>query len=155
MQGNTKIIHYCNILLENELTASNQYFIHARMFKSWGLVRLNDLLYQESINEIKHADKFIKRILSLKGIPSLQDFKNFKIGKDVIEIFKIDLLLELKVVKDLHEAISYAESINDYVSRNIMVNILIEEEDHVDWLETELKLIENIGLKNYQQVQIK
>ncbi|MBK4716883.1 MULTISPECIES: bacterioferritin [Tenebrionibacter/Tenebrionicola group] len=155
MKGDVKIINYLNKLLGNELVAINQYFLHARMFKDWGLKRLNDVEYHESIDEMKHADKYIERILFLEGIPNLQDLGKLRIGEDVEEMLRSDLALELEGAKDLREAIAYADTIHDYVSRDMMIAILAEEEHHIDWLETELALIARIGLQNYIQSQLK
>jgi len=145
MKGDVKIISYLNKLLGNELVAINQYFLHARMFKNWGLTRLNDVEYHESI----------ERILFLEGIPNLQDLGKLGIGEDVEEMLRSDLRLELEGAKDLREAIAYADSVHDYVSRDMMIQILADEEGHIDWLETELDLISKIGLQNYLQSQIK
>ncbi|CNI55133.1 bacterioferritin [Yersinia mollaretii] len=154
MKGDKKIIAHLNKLLGNELVAINQYFLHARIFKNWGLMRLNDKEYRESIDEMKHADKYIERILFLEGIPNLQELGKLNIGEDVEEILKSDLALELSGAKDLREGIAYADSIHDYVSRDLLKEILAEEEGHIDWLETELSLIERLGIQNYSQAQL-
>jgi bacterioferritin len=154
MKGDVKIISYLNKLLGNELVAINQYFLHARMFKNWGLMRLNDVEYHESIDEMKHADKYIERILFLKAFQTCRISANLASVK-MSKRCCVRPRLELEGAKDLREAIAYADSVHDYVSRDMMIEILADEEGHIDWLETELDLIGKIGLQNYLQSQIK
>lgn len=154
MKGDAQAIRHLNTLLGNELVAINQYFLHARMLQDWGLDKLGEHEYKESIDEMKHADMLIKRILFLEGLPNLQDLGRLAIGENTREILECDLRLELKAIPDLKKAIAYFESIGDYGSRDLATEILESEEEHVDWLETQLDLIGKIGLENYQQSQI-
>lgn len=151
MKGDVKVIEYLNKALMNELTAINQYFLHARMYKNWGLEKLNDKEYEESIDEMKHADQLIERILFLEGLPNLQNLGKLMIGENVEEMIRGDMAIELDAIPLLREAIAYCESVSDYVSRDLFAHILESEEEHVDWLETQLDLIDRVGLKNYQQ----
>jgi len=151
MKGDSKVIKYLNKALKNELVAINQYFLHARMFENWGLNELNEKEYEESIDEMKHADALIKRILFLEGLPNLQDIGKIQVGENTEEIIRCDLAVELEAVPVLREAIEYCEQAKDYVSRELFEDILAGEEEHVDWLETQLELIEKVGLQNYQQ----
>ncbi len=154
MKGDAKVIEYLNQVLKNELTAINQYFLHARMFKNWGLKELDEHEFKESVDEMKHADRLIERILFLEGLPNLQDIGLLKIGENTEEILSADLALEHEAMPVLKEAVAYCESSHDYVSREIFEAILEGEEEHVDWLETQLDLIDRVGLENYQQSQI-
>jgi bacterioferritin len=154
MKGDPKVIEHLNRVLRNELTAINQYFLHSKMFKEWGLKALGDYEHHESIDEMKHADQLIERILFLEGLPNLQDMGKLRIGENTREILECDLAMEMDAIPDLREGIAYCESIKDYVSRDLFDHILSSEEEHVDWLETQLDLIERIGLENYQQAQI-
>ncbi len=154
MKTAEKSIEYLNAVLRNEVTAINQYFIHARMFRNWGLNKLDAHEYRESIDEMKHADTIINRILFLQGLPNLQDLGKLLIGEDVKEMLENDLTLEMDAHKVLEEAIEYCESAQDYVSRDLLEDILGAEEEHIDWLEAQLGLIEKLGLENYLQSQI-
>ncbi len=155
MRGDSTVIEYLNKALYNELVAINQYFLHARMLKNWGFERLGAKEYHESIDEMKHADMLIERILFLDGLPNLQDLGKLRIGEDVPELLRADLALEMDAIPLLREGIAHAEKVGDYVSRDLMRRILDNEEEHVDFLETQLSLIESVGLQNYLQSQMK
>lgn len=154
MKGDPKVIAALNKILGNELVAINQYFLHARMYKDWGLKELADHEYHESIDEMKHADKLVERILFLEGLPNMQDLGKLHIGEDTEEMLKSDLALELKAIPDLREAIVLCESVKDFGSRELLEDILESEEEHVDWLETQLGLIERVGIEKYLQSQM-
>lgn len=149
MKGDSKVIEHLNRILGNELVAINQYFLHAKMYKDWGLKELADHEYHESIDEMKHADELTERILFLEGVPNLQDLGKLLIGEDTPEMLQCDLNLEHKAHNDLREAVAYCESVGDYVSRDLFRSIMDAEEDHIDWLETQLGLIDKMGLENY------
>ena len=151
MKGDPAIIRTLNAVLTNELTAVNQYFLHARMFESWGLKHLGQVIYDESIGEMKHADKLIKRVLFLDGLPNMQDLHKLKIGEAAIECLGADLQLELGGRKTLLDGIAQCEAGADYISRQILTEILADTEEHIDFLEAQFKLIEQLGEQNYLQ----
>ena len=154
MKGDPKILQHLNIVLKNELTAINQYFLHARMFGHWGLQRLEEHEKDESIDEMKHADRLIQRILFLDGLPNLQDLGKLLIGENVQECLECDLKLEMAAHVELKAAIKDSESHGDFVSRELFESILESEEEHIDYLETQLDLIKRIGIENYCQSQL-
>jgi bacterioferritin len=151
MKGDAKVIEHLNKALYNELVAINQYFLHARMFKNWGLKELGEHEYKESIDEMKHADRLIERILFLEGLPNLQNLGRLLIGETPKEALECDLKLEMLAVPDLKAAIAYCEQQSDYVSRELFESILASEEEHIDWLETQLALVERLGEAMYLQ----
>jgi bacterioferritin len=155
MKGDAKVIEYLNEVLKNELTAINQYFLHYRMLNHWGIEKLAKFEYEESIDEMKHADKVAERILFLDGLPNFQLLGRLKIGETVEEILKADLELEYEALPVLRDAIAYCESIRDFVSRDLFQYILESEEEHVDTLETQFEMIERMGIQNYVQLQSK
>lgn len=153
MQGDKEVIRYLNQALKGELTAINQYFLHSRMFRDWGLKKLAAAEYEESIDEMKHADELINRILFLDGLPNLQDLGTLRIGETTREILEADLALEHEGEEVYRDAIAHCEQVRDYGSRDLLQKILDSEESHIDWLETQLQLIDRIGLQNYEQSQ--
>jgi len=153
MVKNPEVIAYLNKALKNELTAINQYFLHSRMLKDWGVSKLAEKEYKESIEEMEHADWLIDRILFLKGLPNLQDLGKLRIGEDVAEILECDLKLEHDAIPLLRDAVEHCEKVRDYVSRDLLQKILTNEEEHVDWLETQQDLIKQMGIQNYIQLQ--
>jgi bacterioferritin len=153
MKGDAKVIEYLNAVLKGELTAINQYFLHYRMLDNWGIRKLAKYEYHESIDEMKHADRLMERILFLEGLPNLQALNRLRIGETVPEILKADLDLEHEAVSLLKEAIPYCDSVRDFVSRELFVSILEAEEEHVDFIETQFEMIERMGLQNYLQLQ--
>ncbi|MFC7301968.1 bacterioferritin [Cognatiluteimonas weifangensis] len=154
MQGDRKVIEHLNKALYNELIAINQYFLHSRMLKNWGLKELAEHEYHESIDEMKHADRLAERILFLEGLPNFQNLGKLRIGETPLELLKADLALELDGLPTLKEAIAYCEQAGDYVSRDLFAAILASEEEHIDWIETQLDLIARLGEQNYLQTKL-
>tara|TARA_R110000868_G_scaffold162252_2_gene393323 strand:+ start:1250 stop:1735 length:486 start_codon:yes stop_codon:yes gene_type:complete len=154
MKGDPKVIELLNKALKLELTAINQYFLHARMFKNWGFTRLGEVEYHESIDEMKHADKLIERILFLEGLPNLQDLDKIRIGENVEEALRADLDVEMRAHPFYRDAITHCEQARDYITRELFEDILEGEEEHIDFLETQLDLIKSVGLQNYLQSQM-
>ena len=154
MKGDAKVIEFLNKALYNELTAINQYFLHAKMLKNWGLKELAEHEYHESIDEMKHADKLSERILFLDALPNFQALGKLRIGEGPKELLECDLALEMEAVPDLKAAIAHCEDVGDYVSRDLFAEILESEEEHIDWIETQLALIERLGEQNYLQTKV-
>lgn len=154
MKGDPKTIEFLNKALYNELTAINQYFLHAKMLKNWGLKELADHEYHESIDEMKHADKLAERVLFLDGLPNFQALGKLRIGETPRELLECDLALELDAVPLLRDAIAHCETVGDYVSRQLFADILDSEEEHIDWIETQLSLIQRLGEQNYLQTKL-
>ena len=153
MKGDSKVIEHLNVILKNELTAINQYFLHSKMLQDWGISEFAKKAYKESIEEMNHADDLIERILFLGGLPNLQDLGKLRIGEDVEDILKCDLALEMQAIPDLRDAIEHCEKVRDYVSRDLFAKILENEEEHVDWLETQSGLIEKMGIAHFIHLQ--
>lgn len=153
MKGDKDVIKFLNAVLKNELTAINQYFLHARMLRHWGLEKMGHHEYEESVDEMKHADELVERILFLEGLPNLQDLHKLLIDEDVREILDCDLKLETRAIAEVRKDIAHCEKVSDFVSRELLRKILASEEDHIDWLETNVELIEKMGIQNYIQSQ--
>lgn len=151
MQGDKKVIEYLNRALTHELTAINQFFLHARMLGDWGLAKYNEKEYNESIEEMRHADKLIERILFLEGLPNLQDIGKLQIGESVREIIDNDRQIEVDALALYREAVGYCEQAGDYASRDLFAKLLAEEEEHLDWLDTQIELYEAMGRENFIQ----
>ena len=153
MKGDATVIDHLNRVLKNELTAINQYFLHSRIYKDWGMKKLAEHEHAESVDEMKHADVIVERTLFLEGLPNMQNLGKLRIGEHVGEMLQCDLDLELDAITDLKAGIAYCEKIKDYVSRDLFDSILESEEEHVDWLETQLGLVDKMGVENYIQLQ--
>ncbi len=151
MQGDAKVIEYLNRALKHELTAINQFFLHARMLEDWGLDKYNEKEYNESIEEMQHADKLIKRILFLEGLPNLQDLGKLLIGENVEEVIRNDRQIEIDALELYREAVGYCEQVQDYASRDLFSTLLAEEEEHLDWLDTQLERLQSMGRENFIQ----
>ena len=154
MKGNPVILDHLAVVLGNEMVAINQYYLHSKMLKNWGFTKLAEKMYKESIEEMIHADKLIERILFLEGRPNMEVIGKLSIGKDIPSMFKSDLKIELKAIKDLKNAIHDCDEHQDYASQALFQNIIEEEDPHVEWIESQLKLIDSVGLENYLQSQI-
>ena len=154
MKGDAKVIGYLNKVLYNELTAINQYFLHAKMLKNWGLKELGEHAYKASIDEMKHADALAERILFLEGLPNFQALGKLRIGESPVEILRCDLALEMDGLQVLKDAVAYCEGVSDYISRELFEDILESEEEHIDWLETQLSLVERVGEQLYLQSKL-
>ena len=153
MKGDPQVIQILNAVLKNELTAINQYFLHSRMLRNWGVSHFAKHEYEESIDEMKHADRLIERILFLDGLPNLQDLGKLKIGEDVREILECDLALEMEAMPELRQGIAHCETVSDYITRELLEDILESEEEHVDWIEKQYEMIRRMGMENYIQLQ--
>ncbi|MFT7110393.1 MAG: bacterioferritin [Psychrobacter glaciei] len=151
MKGDKEVIKWLNTCLENELVSINQYFLHARMFKNWGFNALDKKEYKKSIKDMKQADKIIERVLFLEGLPNLQKLGRLRVGENPIEMLNCDAALQKEVLSNLKDAIAYCETVSDFVTRDMLAEILEYEEEHLDWIETQLSLIDNVSIENYLQ----